>query len=296
MLFFSSLFMHLQGKIIPLDVRESLDNPPEDGVELIDKISYVLYGDDETVVLTDSDLQRSTIDGRVLSPEEWLGMYSAYLDAQRFKIELNDEDVDKTLLGVQKEYSLTEDDLRAMFKAGGYTWEEARRQLGIMQIEKSRIDWELSSNTTDRISDEDVKIYCQNHPNYIQGKYTVQRAVVLFDPEQKKKKQRKALQEKISKNNLDSINWSTAYTLDEDDLSDSALTVFSKLCPGEVSPINEVFNGFEITRLVSKIDGQNQPWQERKSEVEAALKQQKFNEVLAEFYDKILEQTPIVKY
>ena len=40
---------------------------PEEGSELLDKIEYVLYGPDETVVLTSSEINRLSIDGRALS-------------------------------------------------------------------------------------------------------------------------------------------------------------------------------------------------------------------------------------
>ena len=66
----------------------------------LDRLAAVVYGDDETIVITKSDLERTTIEGRSLSPREWLNQWLLYLDAKKYKLEYSEEDVDRALAAV----------------------------------------------------------------------------------------------------------------------------------------------------------------------------------------------------
>lgn len=286
--------MGLQSYIKPLSERAAyMDEAPEEGAELLDRIDYVLSGDEEEiVVLCKSDVEKTSIDGRNLTPDEWLVSWATYLDACRLKISALPEDIDKTIRNVIKEYGISEDQLKEMFKSGGYTWEEARRHLGLMQVEKTRIDWEISSRVSDRVTDAEVIAYCNEHPKYIPARYTLKRAFIARELEVHPRKQKLEMKRKIRAGN---IVWSDNYTLEEDELPEDA-TYITSLKQDQMCDPREVAGGFEVIKLVSKTAGYNQPPEERREECEDKIREQRFQRVLDELHNSVIEKTSIVAF
>lgn len=293
--FLIGVFGSLQCSIKPLERSSThLDEPPEEGAELINKIEYILRGDEESIILCRSDLERPMVDGRVFTPQQWLGTWAAYLDAKRLKIKVTQEDIDKTLAGVQREHHLSEDALRAMFKDGGYTWEEARRMLEVMQAEKIRLDLELSSKAAGCITEEEIYSYCQEHPIYEQASYTLQRAVIPFDHEISRQEQKSSIVQRIQ-DNTGVFAWSAAYSLEHNELPDDAGYITS-LSIGGISEPREITGGFELIKLVDKKEGRYLSVDERRDECKEILREEQLKTIMDAYYVRVIEQTPIIKF
>ena len=96
---------------------------------LIDTIKAVIYGQERTDLVTFSDVTRPSIDGNQQTLEDQVLAKLICQDAARYKMEPDNEAVDKHLKAVQRENNVSLDELKSIFSAAGYTYEEGENSL-----------------------------------------------------------------------------------------------------------------------------------------------------------------------
>src|SRR6266404_6470612 len=100
---------------------------------LLDQIEVVVYGQEDVEIITKSDIDRPSLGGGFRTKEDIVFEREVLLDAKKHHIPQDEEAVDAYLAQMQREYNLSEDQLEDIFTSAGYTVEEGRAQLQMMQ-------------------------------------------------------------------------------------------------------------------------------------------------------------------
>ena len=101
-----------------------------------------------------------------------------YLDAQRYKINADEEMVDKHLRALQEENKLTLDELNHIFANAGYTPEEGRKQFGMVTVVNQLLDFKIRSRLI--IPDKEVVAYYNAHPEQQEAAYLIERGLIEY--------------------------------------------------------------------------------------------------------------------
>ncbi len=255
---------------------------------LLDRLVAVIYDDDETIVITKADLERTTIDGRHLTPKEWLVQWLVYLDAKKYKIEYSEDDVDKALASVQKENGLTLDSLKNIFKAAGYPFEEARHQLGVMRVVQSRIEFELLSKDVNKVPQDAITAYYNEHPIEVEKAYTISRGSTPLKNDSVDD-QKEELKSKLAEGNMNAVFWQPEYTILDSELSSTSF--IRTLDIGQVSEPQVANKRLEVVRLVDKVEAHLVPLKDREEEIKQSLRQEIIARVIENFKERVLKES-----
>ncbi len=256
---------------------------------LIDKSMVVMYFEDERpFVLTQFDLERSTIEGRILTPHQWISHWLTYYNTRRTfpQITIDEDKIDVTLAAVQKSSNLTLDQIKKLFKDAGYSYKEGRQQLGVMQVIKDRIDIELMSSRYKKVKQEEIIAYYTAHPVIVRGIYKLQRGSAPIIQGCSIEERKKELEQALRLNYWDAFIWTEPYELNEDEIAPES--VLKTIAIGQVSPLTSVNNHFECVRLLNKTDTHQVPLEKREKEINFILSQEKMSKFLKEFDAKLL--------
>src|SRR6266404_2947356 len=141
---------------------------------LLDQIEVVVYGQEDVEIITKSDIDRPSLGGGFRTKEELVFEREVLLDAKKHHIPQDDEAVDAYLAQIQREHNLSQEELENIFTNSGYTLEEGREQLQMLQTVNTMLDVKIRSNLI--IPRKEVEEYYKNHPTMIEATYTLQRA------------------------------------------------------------------------------------------------------------------------
>lgn len=185
---------------------------------LIDSIKAVIYGPEETDLITLSDIEKPSLDGSTHTFEDLILEKLIYQDAQRYKMLPSEDAVDNHLQAVQRENNLTLDDLKEIFRNSGYTYEEGRNQFCSMTAVSSMLDFRIRSRLI--VPDKEIQRYYQEHPLLQEESYQIQRALVRL-PSDMKITQFKHEIESLCKTNTNSfdIDWSEPFWINKSELA-----------------------------------------------------------------------------
>src|SRR5438477_911811 len=216
---------------------------------LIDQIEVVVYGQDVEII-TKSDLDRPALGGGFRTKEEIVFEKEVLLDAKKHHLPQDEEAIDAYLVQIQREHNLSSDDLENIFTSSGYTIQEGREQLQMMQTVNTMLDIKIRSNVI--VPRKDVERYYQENPVIIEATYTLERAFVPQSPKISSEKQYKVLVEySQGLKKVAGIVWSEPFTLNHSDIAESRDFIYM-MEPGNISLPLLVNGGFELFRLVEK--------------------------------------------
>src|SRR3989304_1325054 len=108
---------------------------------LLDSIKVVIYGVEGTEIITKSDVDRLSLEGKPRTLDDIILERLMYLDAKKFKMQPDEAAIEKHLGAIQRENNLSSNDLKQIFRSAGYSFEEGREQLGMMSAVNSIVDF-----------------------------------------------------------------------------------------------------------------------------------------------------------
>lgn len=257
---------------------------------LIDRVEAVIYGTEATEIVTKSDFERVALDGTKKSRDDIILERLMFQDALRYHIMIDEKTIDEYVEKMQKQYNATLDDIKATFRRSGYTYEEGRRQLGIMQATNQILDYKIRSKLM--IPEAQVVDYYEKHPQYRPAVYRFERAFIPDSEGDKKTIERKF--ETFQKTGRGIIlSWRALPEIAETDL-DVSLQFLTKLKVNEFSSFRRVQGGHDIFCLKEKQAEELVPLEERYRYIVDQLRQPKFESLLANYKKNLLEDPPIV--
>ncbi len=261
---------------------------PETAV-LLDGIDAVVFSQHGTEVVTKSDIVRPSLSGEKRTRDDLIFERLVYLDAQKFKMLVPDEEaIDKYLANVQREQNLTEDDLKNIFTQAGYTYQEGRDQFKRMYTVSSMLEFKIRQNVI--VPRSQVEAYFQQHPEYEKEAYQIQTGFLPYD-ERDRLEQKKDIFRKNSNQNID---WNKPFWIEREDIAEDKNFIFA-MKPNDVK-IDEKEDGFEFFKLVSKKDERLIPLEERYSQIADILKRPKHDELMEKYKQNLYDTISVLYF
>jgi hypothetical protein len=261
---------------------------------LVDQIEAVVYGQEDVEIITKSDIDRPSLGGGFRSKDEIIFEREVLLDAKKHHIPQDEEAVDAYLAQIQREHNLSQDELENIFTGSGYTLEEGREQLQMMQTINTMLDVKIRSNLI--VPRKDVEEYYRNHPTVIEATYTLQRAVVpqskKLSPEQQQKVLEKYAQ---TGKGASGIVWSDPFTINHSDIAENKQFIYD-MQPGDISTPQEVNGGFEMFKLVEKTPQNIKSLDDSFREIVEILRRPKYDELMEKYKEALAKNASVVYF
>lgn len=264
-----------------------------DSAFLIDGIQAVVFGQGGTQVITKSDVLRPNLSGAQQTLDDIIFERLVYLDAQKYKIMQDDAAIDKYLAMVQKENNLTLDQLKEVFASAGYTYQEGRKQFGILQTVQSMLDFKIRSQVI--VPRKQVEAYYREHPEVREEEVSVRYGFMPYMNE-KRHEQEKAFHYMARTGKMmKGVDWGEPFWLKRSEVSDDKAFIFS-LGPDQISKPLKTDRGFEVYHLLERRDEYVASLEERYHEIADTLRRPIFEDLLDRYKKQLFESVAIVMF
>jgi hypothetical protein len=263
---------------------------------LLDQIEVVVFGQEDVEIITKSDIDRPALGGGFRSKDEIVFEKEIYLDAKKHKVPQDEEAVDAYLAQIQREHNLSEKELETIFTSAGYTIEEGREQLQIMQTVNTMLDVKIRSNLI--IPRKDVEKYYEEHPTVIEATYTLERMFVpqskRMSPEEQYDILVKFARTGKGAKNLNLV-WGEPFTINHSDVAESKQFIYT-MKVGEVSLPEGIKDGFELFRLVAKTEERLKSLEECYRDIVDILRRPKYEELMENYRQFLLDHSSVIYF
>ncbi len=266
---------------------------PESAFE-IDGIAAIVFSPAGTEVVTKSDTKRSSLTGAPRTLEDIVFERLAYLDAQKYRIMPDEEAVDRYLSAIQRENSLTLDQLKQIFSEAGYSYEEGRDQFKRLQTVNTVLDMKIRSNLI--VPRDHVQEYYDAHPQIEPASYYIQRGFLPFGVSDNHALQQQELLQfiKTGKGGKN-IVWDKLFWISHDEVADDKAFIFT-MQPDQVSDPIELEDGFEVFRLKERKEQRVIPLEEQYKDIVEILRKPKFDELMGAYKKHLFDTTSILYF
>lgn len=261
---------------------------------VIDEIKVVVFGHEETVLITKSDVDRLSLDGDFRNLDDVLMEKLMFQEAKKFKIEVDDNAINRYLANVQRENNLSLNDMKAMFSAAGYTYEEGRAQLGVMFAVNSLMDFKIRSRLI--VLERDVQAYYDDHPIVQEASYFLKRLVIPFDFKVDRDKQYARIVQQLKAGKLiRGAKWSQEFWINKSDLAADKKFI-TAMKPGSISRPRAIKEGFELFGLVDAKPERLVPLEDRYQEIAEVLRKPRYEQLFADFQKELLASSSVLRF
>lgn len=260
----------------------------------IDGIKAIIYGETETIIITESETTRPGLDGQPKTLDDLILENLVFLDAKRMGAMPDAEAMQRHWEAIKKQNNLSEDDMRAVAAQAGYTLPEAKMQLGRMSAINQMLELKVKSGLF--VTQQEVEKYYKENPEIEQAEYDIARVVVPYSAMPSRDELRSRLMA-VAKSGCDDslIQWPDPFVLMHDEIAQDKNFIYT-MKVGEISQPLELYNGFEMFKLVSKIPQRVVPLAERYDAIEHYLKAPKYKELMDKYKKELYERATIVVY
>jgi len=257
----------------------------------VDKIIAIVYSGDEKSIILQSDLKPG-LDGIKKNLEQLINDRLVLLDAKKLKIEVDKEQVNRYLSQVQRQYNLTQNDIKKIFSEAGYTYDEGIENLKNIQT----IDLMLETRVRSKIiiDKKEIEDYYNKNPLYEVGKYYISQAFIPFNGGSKTLKKIKVQKDIESKDILKNVEWSDPIEFEDKDFSDDKKYI-ANLNKDDVVISNEDDRGLYLIRIVDKKEKILIPLENRYKEISSIIGKERYEKALNDYYN-MLRKSAIIKY
>ncbi|MFC1842321.1 peptidyl-prolyl cis-trans isomerase [Candidatus Dependentiae bacterium] len=264
----------------------------DQGTFLIDKIETVIYGPQETSIITKSDLEKRSLDGQQRTKDKFVFELLVFQDAKKYNI-LDEKLVDRYIEAVQAQHNLSLEDLKKMFYDSGYTYEEGREQLAMYNTISQLMDFKVRSKVI--IPEKEVKKYYDENPVYQEEAYKLQRVFVPAPSEAGGKQLApKEIAQKIKIGQvIPEAEYSEPFWTEKPDLAADKMFI-AGLTVGQASKPVAYENGFEVFKLLEKRDRQLIPFEERYREIGDTLRAPLFEKLFDDYKKSLFKDSVVV--
>ncbi len=259
---------------------------------LIDTIKVVIYTEEGADIITQSQVDRPGIDGTFKSLDDLIFERLMYMDAKRFKMLPDEESIDKHLKEVQKENNLTLNQLKDVFKAAGYTYEEGREQFAVMTAIGSMLDFRIRSRLI--VPEREVTAYYNANPVKEPAAYYIERAVVQRTNGETQNELRERINRFLAGNHSMALVWGDPFWITISELAEDKQFI-TKMVPGSVSEPLEIEVGFELFSLKEAKQERIVPLEERYREIANILRKPRYEQLMEEYRKNLFDNASILR-
>lgn len=259
---------------------------------LIDGIVASVYGPSSTSIITYSDLIRPGIDGSKRTLEGLIMRSLEDQDAKRYGMQSTPEAIEKNLQAVFRSNNWLEDDFNKMVQNAGWMAQEAREEFRLMtdvaQIEGFKIYSQLI------VPERDILAYYEDHPEFEEASFYIQRAVVPYDFNKQHEEQYDELVQ-LLKNKQLVLDWTAPFWVSDVDLSESKLFI-KDLALNEISLPQDSPEGFEFLQQLKSSPRRKKSIEERRNSIIEVLREPKAEVLKNEYYKELLKPATVVYF
>lgn len=261
---------------------------------LIDKIECVVCGPEKNTPFTNTGITwKRGLDNKFVPLEQQIQREIVSQQLVAEKIPVDPTAVEKYIEGIKKQNNFSETDLDAWFGDVGRTLQEGLDVLAEQYNNEYFLHYKFKSQLVP--TDDEVKEYFEENPDFVEGSYDVRAARVDFD--QKDHDQVKKEVEKIIENPAEEsadVAWSDPVRwMDEDVTEDKAFVKEMKV--GEIRVL-EVGDVFELYQLVAHEPTKLRSLEERRTSIVEALNRKKLEKMLADYNKSVREYIDVIKF
>lgn len=257
---------------------------------LLDKICVVVFSEESTEIITQSDLERPGLDGSPRSLNDLILEKLVFADAKKMKIVADEEAVDRHLMSVQKDNNLTLDQLKEIFKSAGYSYEEGRAQFGVMTTVNSMLDFKIRSRLM--IPEKEITAYYDEHPEIEEAQYKLVKTIVPYADD---REQQQIKLNPPSKSTIAGLAWSEPFWITQSELAEDKQFITS-LPAGAVAAPQETPEGFELFRMIERKEERLKPLLDRYQEITEALRKPRYDKLFAEYKKELFDNASLVYF
>jgi hypothetical protein len=261
---------------------------------LLDTIKVVVFGEERTDIITHSDLVRPSLDGSNRSLEDHVLESLVFQDAVRFKIMPTPESIEKHLMAVQRENNLSLEDLQAIFRNAGYTYEEGKEKFGIISAVGQMLDFKIRSRLI--VPEKDVVAYYEANPEYTPETYQLVRAFVNCGEDQEVDALRAEVEQLIDTGSSSlEIQWSESFWIKSDDLAENRQFVRT-MQVGGIAIAQEFDEGLELIKVMDHQEKGLVPLEKRYGEIAEILRRPKYEELFGQYKKELFDGAAIIYF
>ncbi len=257
---------------------------------LVNKIVMIVYTDDEPIIITQLDIQRKTLDGKVRTADEVLKDHLKYYEATHYyKMSGYEEDTEKHISVIKAEYNLDDTGLGLLFKESGYTLEEGKEELRMVYAIR-RLMQELIINRI-VVSEKEIRDEYNNNRITVSASYKVRKGLIS-----KKIITENQLKEllKTGKNKED-IVWSMPYWIAENELADHKKYI-TQMTIDQIELSDDLEDAYEVVQLVKHTPEHVKTFEECYNEILQKLRYPKYDELMKSYEKDLLKKYEVVHY
>ncbi len=276
------------------DVHESTALPHDDGLYTIDGLKAIVFGDDAVDIITLSDVTRPSLDGTMRTLDDLVFEKLIYQDAAKYRMLPAPDAIDRHLKAVQREHNLSLEELKNIFSASGYTYEEGREQFGTITAVATMIDFRIRSRLI--VPEKAIIAYYEQHPIMKEECYELAHAVVACPSNIDQKTFERLLASLVETGTGDlDVSWSSPFWVLKSELAQER-QFLTTLNVGSITIVGESAAGVELLCMKSKKPEQLTPLAERYQEITDILKRPKYDELLQNYKNELYAAAGIVYF
>ena len=265
---------------------------PSDAIT-IDRIEAKVFGPESTDLILMSDLMKPDLSGAQRNLEEMIFTRLVFQDAKKFRIIPSEEEIDRDIANVQKQHNISLDELKEVFKASGYTYQEGRDQLSIMRTVDSLLNAKIRGRLV--VADKDIQAYYNANPEMQEASYQIAKAFFPLTMQKTEQALQRDLVDVVNKNSDMVVDWQEPFWLSESQIAEDKKFII-RMQPGEIIGPFGAEGGFELIKLMAKRGEQLKPFDERYREIADLLRKPKFEELLANYKKSLFENAAVIYY
>jgi len=284
-----------EQQLAALPKNISVPSYPHEHLEIVDQIKTVIFGPEETDIITQSSINRPGIDGSVRSEEDIILERLMVQDAKKYKMMPDDDAIDKHLKAVQRENNLTMEQMHQIFEQAGYTYEEGRKQFGDMTAVQQVVGFKVQSNAV-MVPEKEIQKYYDEHPVYLLARYQLERAFVPYSKMSNKEKLKERLLLLNEKPRaVREIEWGEPFWINKDDLAQE-MRFIHEMQPGDISKPIARERGYDLFKLLKKEEKRIMPLEDRRLEIINTLREPRYMGMLDNYKKELMNDASIVHY
>lgn len=273
------------SKSISLEPSENMKEPETTKIskksrkkQVIDEIKVFVSSQSDSAIILKSDVEKPGLDGASRNLRDLVIEKLMLFDAKKLNIKTTDEDIDKMLANIKKRYNLSEQDFRSL------QTDEFKAQLNKNTTLDRLLDFRVPSKRIP-VSTQDVEEYLEKNPKKEESKLVLTNVVVETTDSLDE------LKDKLeSEEFLKSLKWGDSFEIEEAKLDEDKKSWKDKNID-DIVLIDRADNGFEITKIVDKIEAHFVPlyFDEAKKDMNKQLFAEAEQLMRKERYEKDLE-------
>ena len=261
-----------------------------ENLKLVNYIAAKVLTDSYPLIFTHTDLHRKSINGAEQTADEIIMFGIMYYEAlEIYKIPAQDDSITKYVADLKKQHDLTDEAIKQMFGAAGYTYTEGLEQLKMHRSVDTLLNLKITSRLV--VTREEIEAYFTQNPETVQAQYRIQKGFIDKDLCTEDEIYTKLKTHKLARH----IDWSDSYWLDEDEIADNRLFI-KDMAEDEIAFVESDGDRYVFIQMLKKSPAHERTLEERYKEIADILRAPLFEKMFSEYKAELLEKYEVIKF